>query len=151
MCDSFNCFHMGWAFNTTICPITMSKVSRYDNERALFGISNTEGCSTHVRDLGAGGFGAERFLQGQLTKRELRRDHHPRCFTSLHALRRNQRDKRFTGNGQFRCTNFVSNPVHVNDLRTPDFARLGMESRRLTDPVFQSRSELSGRGGEKTR
>ena len=79
----------------------------------------------------AGEFGRTVYSQGNLTKTNYGRDHHPRCFTIWLAGAGIQPGISYGKTDDY-SYNIVDNPVHVNDLHATLLHVLGLDHEQLT-------------------
>jgi arylsulfatase A-like enzyme len=79
----------------------------------------------------AGEFGRTAYCQGELTKFDYGRDHHPRCFTIWLAGGGARGGFTFGRTDEF-SYNIAENPVHVHDLQATILHVLGFDHERLT-------------------
>ena len=78
-----------------------------------------------------GEFGRTSFSQGQLTKTNYGRDHHPGCFTMWMAGAGVKPGITYGETDDFGY-NVQQNPVHVHDLQATMMHLLGIDHERLT-------------------
>ena len=78
-----------------------------------------------------GEFGRTAYCQGQLTKTNYGRDHHPRCFTVWMAGGGVRPGMTYGRTDDF-SYNIVENPVHIHDLNATILHCLGIDHERLT-------------------
>jgi len=78
-----------------------------------------------------GEFGRTAYCQGQLTKDDYGRDHHPRCFTVWLAGGGIAPGKTIGATDEY-CYNITDRPVHVHDLQATILRCLGIEHTALT-------------------
>lgn len=76
-------------------------------------------------------FGRTIYCQGELTRENYGRDHHPRCFTCWMAGGGVKAGFTYGSTDDFGY-NVVENPVHVHDLNATIMHCLGMDHERLT-------------------
>jgi uncharacterized protein (DUF1501 family) len=81
--------------------------------------------------LWAGEFGRTVYSQGQLTRDNYGRDHHPRCFT-LWLAGGGARGGAIYGETDDFSYNVVKDPVHVRDLHATIMHLLGIDHERFT-------------------
>jgi hypothetical protein len=79
----------------------------------------------------AGEFGRTIYCQGELTKTNYGRDHHPRCFAVWLAGGGIKPGIVYGATDDF-CYNIMENPVHVHDLNATILHCLGIDHERLT-------------------
>ena len=78
-----------------------------------------------------GEFGRTTYCQGQLTKTNYGRDHHPRCFTVFMAGGGMKPGISYGTTDDF-SYNVVENPVHIHDLNATILKCMGVDHERLT-------------------
>jgi arylsulfatase A-like enzyme len=78
-----------------------------------------------------GEFGRTVYCQGNLTKGDYGRDHHPRCF-SLWLAGGGIKPGISYGETDDHSYNIAENPVHVHDLNATILHCLGLDHRKLT-------------------
>ncbi len=78
-----------------------------------------------------GEFGRTIYCQGDLSKKNYGRDHHPRCFTTWMAGGGVTPGMTYGETDDF-SYNITENPVHVHDLNATILHLLGIDHRRLT-------------------
>ena len=78
-----------------------------------------------------GEFGRTNYSQGQLTKTNYGRDHHPRCFTLWMAGAGVKAGFSY-GKTDELGYNIAENPVHVHDFQATLMHLLGIDHERLT-------------------
>ena len=78
-----------------------------------------------------GEFGRTIYCQGNLTRENYGRDHHPRCFTMLMAGGGIKPGISYGRTDDF-CYNVVQDPVHIHDVNATILHCLGIDHRRLT-------------------
>jgi uncharacterized protein (DUF1501 family) len=81
--------------------------------------------------LWAGEFGRTVYIQGQLTRDNYGRDHHPRCFTVWMAGGGVKPGISYGKTDDY-SYNIVENPVEVHDLHATMLNLLGLDHKRLT-------------------
>ncbi|HEU5119129.1 MAG TPA: DUF1501 domain-containing protein, partial [Isosphaeraceae bacterium] len=78
-----------------------------------------------------GEFGRTIYCQGNLTRENYGRDHHPRCFTLWMAGGGVKGGTVYGETDEF-SYNIVRDPVHIHDLNATILHTLGIDHRRLT-------------------
>jgi len=78
-----------------------------------------------------GEFGRTAYCQGELSRADYGRDHHPRCFTTLLAGGGIRPGISYGRTDEF-SYNIVENPVHIHDLNATILHCLGIDHERLT-------------------
>ncbi len=94
-----------------------------------------------------GEFGRTSFSQGQLTKDNYGRDHHPGCFTMWMAGAGVRPGMVYGATDDFGY-NVVENPVHVHDFQATLLHLLGVDHERLTFKYQGRRFRLTDVHGE---
>jgi hypothetical protein len=94
----------------------------------------------------AGEFGRTVYCQGELTKDDYGRDHHPRCFTIWMAGGGVRGGLTYGATDEF-SYNVVENPVHVHDLQATILHLLGIDHERLTYQHHGRHFRLTDIGG----
>ena len=94
-----------------------------------------------------GEFGRTNYSQGQLTKNNYGRDHHPRCFTVWMAGGGVNAGYSHGATDDFGY-NIAQDPVHVHDLQATVLAALGVDHERLTYRFQGRRFRLTDVHGE---
>ncbi|MEO2036469.1 MAG: DUF1501 domain-containing protein [Planctomycetaceae bacterium] len=101
-----------------------------------------------------GEFGRTVYCQGQLTKEDYGRDHHPRCFSAwmagggikggiVHGRTDEYSYNIVDAEGQ-RTTRFEDDAVHIRDLNATILHQLGVDHQRLTFPFQGLDQKLTG-------
>jgi hypothetical protein len=78
-----------------------------------------------------GEFGRTIYSQGELTKNNYGRDHHPRCYTMWMAGGGSKPGLVYGETDDF-CYNIVKDPVHVHQFHATVLKQLGFDHRRFT-------------------
>lgn len=78
-----------------------------------------------------GEFGRTIYSQGQLTKENYGRDHHPRCFTMWMAGGGSKPGTIYGATDEF-SYNIIENPVHIRDFHATVLRLLGFDHERLS-------------------
>jgi hypothetical protein len=105
-----------------------------DVDRACFGLVTDlkqRGLLDDTLVVWGGEFGRTIYCQGNLTKTDYGRDHHPRCFTVWMAGG-GVRPGIVYGETDDFSYNIVENPVHIHDLNATILHCLGVDHERLT-------------------
>ena len=90
-----------------------------------------------------GEFGRTIYSQGQLTKDNYGRDHHPRCFTMWMAGGGSKPGAIYGETDEF-SYNIIKDPVHIRDFHATVLHLLGFEHERLTYRVNGLDARLTG-------
>ena len=94
-----------------------------------------------------GEFGRTVYCQGQLTRTDYGRDHHPRCF-SIWTAGAGIKPGLSYGTTDDYSYNIAENPVHVHDLNATLLHCLGIDHQRLTFKYQGRRHRLTDVHGE---
>jgi uncharacterized protein (DUF1501 family) len=78
-----------------------------------------------------GEFGRTAYCQGQMSKDDYGRDHHPRCFSIWMAGGGVKAGQIYGQTDEFGY-NIVKDPVHVHDLHATMMHLMGVDHERLT-------------------
>lgn len=137
-------FHRGWDHHSTL-P-TKLKGQCYDMDQpaaALIKDLKQRGLFEETLIVCAGEFGRTVFCQGNLTRDNYGRDHHPRCFTAWLAGGGIKGGTVYGKTDDF-SYNVVENPVHVRDLHATMLHQLGIDHQKLTFPFQGLDQRLTG-------
>jgi len=95
-----------------------------------------------------GEFGRTIYSQGQLSKENYGRDHHPRCFTMWMAGGGSRPGQIYGETDDF-SYNIVQDPVHIRDFHATVMQLLGFDHERLTFKFKGLDAKLTGVEGAK--
>jgi hypothetical protein len=93
-----------------------------------------------------GEFGRTNYCQGDLTKDNYGRDHHPRCFTVWMAGG-GIKPGVYGETDEFGY-NIIKNPVHVNDFHATILSLMGLDHEKLTFKHLGRRYRLTDVAGK---
>jgi len=125
-------FHRGWDQHEKL-PHDLGKQCR-DTDRATAALVldlAQRGLLDETLVVWGGEFGRTIYCQGELTKTNYGRDHHPRCFTIWMAGGGVAAGTSYGETDEF-SYNIARDPVHVHDLNATILHLLGIDHRRLT-------------------
>jgi hypothetical protein len=137
-------FHRGWDHHGALPKNLAGQCQDVD-----------QGCSALLTDLKqrglledtlvvfAGEFGRTVFAQGNFTRDNYGRDHHPRCFTTWMTGGGIQGGMQYGQTDEF-SYNIVDKPVHIRDLHATMLHQLGVDHHRLTFPFQGLDQKLTG-------
>ncbi len=124
-------YHQGWDAHDNLPGQIVGQCKDVDQaSAALITDLKQRGLLDETVVIWGGEFGRTNYCQGELTKDNYGRDHHPRCFTVWMA-----------GGGVKPCVygetddfgyNVLNNPVHVHDFHATVLALLGLDHEKLT-------------------
>jgi hypothetical protein len=137
-------FHRGWDHHSTL-P-TKLKGQCYDMDQpaaALIKDLKQRGLLEETLIVCAGEFGRTVFCQGNLTRDNYGRDHHPRCFTAWMAGGGIKGGTVYGKTDDF-SYNVVEDLVHVRDLHATMLHQLGIDHQKLTFPFQGLDHRLTG-------
>lgn len=125
-------FHRGWDQHQNL-PRDIREVCQATDQPAAALILDLKrrGLLEDTLVVWAGEFGRTIYCQGQLTRDNYGRDHHPRCFT-LWLAGGGIRPGITYGQTDDFSYNIAEHPVHVHDLNATLLHLLGIDHRRLT-------------------
>jgi hypothetical protein len=137
-------FHRGWDHHTRLPENLIGQCKDIDQPTsALLQDLDQRGLLEDTLVVFAGEFGRTVFCQGNLTKDNYGRDHHPRCFTALLAGGGIKGGIRYGVTDDF-SYNVVEDGVHVRDLHATMLHLLGVNHERLTFPFQGLEQKLTG-------
>ncbi len=124
-------YHRGWDQHGNL-PDHISKQCRDVDQASAALLVDLEqrGLLEDTLVVWAGEFGRTVYCQGELTKDNYGRDHHPRCFSAWLAGGGIQPGISYGKTDEF-SYNVVENPVHVHDLQATILHQMGMDHERL--------------------
>ncbi len=125
-------FHMGWDHHGGLPAAIRGQCQDTDQPTAaLINDLAQRGMLEDTLIVWGGEFGRTIYSQGEITKDNYGRDHHPRCFTILMAGAGIRSGMTYGVTDDY-CYNIVSDPVHVHDLNATIMHLLGIDHERLT-------------------
>jgi uncharacterized protein (DUF1501 family) len=137
-------FHRGWDQHGNVAgdlPLQCRDV-----DQACYGLITDlkqRGMFDETLVIWGGEFGRTIYFQGNLTRQNYGRDHHPRCFTVWMAGGGIRPGLVFGETDDF-SYNLVADPVHIQDLNATILHCLGIDHRRLTYRVQGLDVRLTG-------
>jgi len=137
-------FHRGWDHHVNL-PAKL-KGQTYDVDQpsaALLSDLKQRGLLDDTLVVFGGEFGRTTFCQGNLTKTNYGRDHHPRCFTAWMAGGGIRGGMTYGETDEF-SYNIAKDPVHVRDLNATILHQLGIDHNRFTFPFLGLDQKLTG-------
>lgn len=125
-------YHMGWDQHGNL-PAGITKLSKSSDQAsaALVKDLKQRGLLDDTLVIWGGEFGRTSFSQGNLTKTNYGRDHHPRCFSVWMAGGGVKAGSVYGKTDDF-SYNIAENGVHVHDFQATLLHLLGVDHERLT-------------------
>jgi hypothetical protein len=137
-------YHNNWDTHTNVSGRLPSQCKDVDQAcYALVQDLKSRGMLDETLIIWGGEFGRTIYSQGQLTKDNYGRDHHPRCFTMWMAGG-GSRPGTIHGETDDFSYNIVRDPVHIRDFHATVLQMLGIEHERLTFRVQGLDAKLTG-------
>jgi hypothetical protein len=125
-------YHMGWDHHEGVPRQLPPQCKDTDQpSAALIGDLKQRGMLEETLVIWGGEFGRTVYCQGNLSRENYGRDHHPRCFTMWLAGGGIKPGVSYGETDDY-SYNIVENPVHVHDLNATLLHCLGVEHTRLT-------------------
>ena len=141
-------YHQGWDQHGNLPnDIQMMTKSVDQPSAALVMDLKQRGLLDDTLVIWGGEFGRTNYSQGQLTKENYGRDHHPRCFSIWMAGGGVKPGISYGETDEFGY-NIVKNPVHVHDFQATLMHLLGVDHERLTFKHQGRRFRLTDVHGE---
>lgn len=140
-------YHQGWDQHGNL-PLEMPGQAK-DTDRssaALVMDLKQRGLLDETLVIWGGEFGRTNYCQGELTKDNYGRDHHPRCYSIWMAGGGIKPGTSYGETDEFGY-NIVKDPVHVNDFHATVLHLLGLDHERLTFKHLGRRYRLTDVGG----
>ncbi len=137
-------FHRGWDHHSSL-PKNMEGQCRDVDQptAALLNDLKPRGLLEDTLVVFCGEFGRTVYGQGNITRDNYGRDHHPRCFSGWLAGGGIKGGMHYGKTDDF-SYNVVENPVHVRDLHATMLHLLGVDHRQLTFPYQGLDQSLTG-------
>jgi len=137
-------FHRGWDHHSSL-PNNMRGQCRDVDQptAALLKDLKSRGLLDDTLVVCVGEFGRTVYGQGNITRTNYGRDHHPRCFSGWLAGGGIKGGMHYGKTDDF-SYNIVENPVHVRDLHATMLHLLGVDHRKLTFPFQGLDHRLTG-------
>ncbi|MEM7478974.1 MAG: DUF1501 domain-containing protein [Planctomycetota bacterium] len=137
-------FHRGWDHHTRLPDNMRGQCKDVDQPTAaLLKDLKNRGLLENTLVVFCGEFGRTVYGQGNMTRDNYGRDHHPRCFTGWLAGGGIRGGMQYGKTDDF-CYNVVENPVHVRDLHATMLHLLGIDHERLIFPYQGLDQKLTG-------
>ena len=125
-------YHRGWDHHTNLPARIRDKCEQTDRASAALVLDlKRRGLLDDTLVVWAGEFGRTVYCQGELTKDNYGRDHHPRCFSIWLAGGGVKPGFHYGKTDDFSYS-VVENPVHIHDLQATILQLMGIDHRRLT-------------------
>ena len=137
-------FHRGWDHHTRLPDNLRGQCQDVDQPTAaLLKDLKIRGLLDDTLVVFAGEFGRTVYGQGNITRDNYGRDHHPRCFSGWLAGGGIKGGIHYGKTDDF-SYNVVEDPVHVRDLHATMLHLLGVDHRKLTFPYQGLDQKLTG-------
>ncbi|MEM8734741.1 MAG: DUF1501 domain-containing protein [Planctomycetota bacterium] len=137
-------FHRGWDHHSILPKQLTGQCFDVDQPcAALIRDLKQRGLLDKTLIVFAGEFGRTVYGQGNLTKDDYGRDHHPRCFSGWLAGGGVRGGMAYGKTDEF-SYNVVENPVYVRDLHATMLHQLGINHEQLTFPFQGLDQKLTG-------
>lgn len=137
-------FHRGWDQHGTLPKDLPNQCKDVDQpSAALLTDLRQRGMLDDTLVIWGGEFGRTIYCQGNLTKTDYGRDHHPKCFSIWLAGGGIQGGVVHGETDEF-SYNIVRDPVHIHDLNATILHLLGIDQRRFTYPFKGLDQRLTG-------
>ena len=125
-------FHRGWDHHSRLPDNMRGQCRDVDQPTAALLLDlKMRGLLDDTLVVFAGEFGRTVYGQGDITRDNYGRDHHPRCFSGFLAGGGIRGGMHYGKTDEF-CYNIVENPVHVRDLHATMLHLLGIDHERLS-------------------
>jgi hypothetical protein len=125
-------FHQGWDQHGNLPGAIQRQCSQTDQgSGALIADLKQRGLLEDTLVVWGGEFGRTAYCQGQMSKDNYGRDHHPRCFSIWMAGGGVKAGHVYGQTDEFGY-NIVNNPVHVHDLHATMMHLMGVDHERMT-------------------
>src|SRR5258705_8212894 len=125
-------YHRGWDQHALL-PETLASQCK-DVDQACYGLIQdlkARGLLDETLVIWGGEFGRTIYSQGQLSKTNYGRDHHPRCFTMWMAGGGTRPGTIYGETDDF-SYNIVKDPVHIRDFHATILHLLGFDHQRFS-------------------
>ena len=137
-------FHRGWDHHSRLPDNMRGQCRDVDQPTAaLLEDLKRRGLLNDTLVVFVGEFGRTVFGQGNITRNNYGRDHHPRCFSGWLAGGGIKGGMHYGKTDDF-SYNVVENPVHVRDLHATMLHLLGIDHRALSFPFQGLDQKLTG-------
>ncbi|QEG40064.1 DUF1501 domain-containing protein [Roseimaritima ulvae] len=137
-------FHRGWDHHSRLPDNLKGQCQDVDQPTAaLLKDLKQRGLLDDTLVVFAGEFGRTVYGQGNMTRDNYGRDHHPRCFTAWLAGGGVRGGMHYGQTDEY-SYNVVENPVHVRDLHATMLHLLGVDHEKLIFPYQGLDQKLTG-------
>ncbi|NIJ54464.1 DUF1501 domain-containing protein [Dyadobacter arcticus] len=141
-------YHQGWDQHANLPGDITGQAKDVDQaSAALVTDLKQRGLLDETLVIWGGEFGRTNFSQGQLTKDNYGRDHHPRCFSIWMAGGGIKPGIAYGQTDEFGY-NVVENPVHVHDFQATVLHQLGLDHEKLVYKHLGRRFRLTDVSGK---
>ncbi|MEO0468964.1 MAG: DUF1501 domain-containing protein [Bacteroidota bacterium] len=125
-------YHQGWDQHGNLPNAIRTQCKETDQASAALVMDlKQRGLLDDTLVIWGGEFGRTNYSQGQLTKTNYGRDHHPRCFSLWMAGAGVKKGFTYGRTDDFGY-NVIENPVHVHDFQATLMHLLGIDHEKLT-------------------
>jgi hypothetical protein len=141
-------YHQGWDQHGNMVgemPLQAQDVDRAS--AALIMDLKQRGLLDETLVIWGGEFGRTNYCQGDLSKENYGRDHHPRCYTVLMAGGGVKAGQVYGETDEFGY-NIVKDPVHINDFHATILHLMGLNHEKLTYKHLGRRYRLTDVAGQ---
>lgn len=141
-------YHQGWDQHGGL--VTEMPMQAEDTDRAsaaLITDLKQRGLLDETLVIWGGEFGRTNYCQGDLSKDNYGRDHHPRCYTVLMAGGGIKPGIVYGETDEFGY-NILKDPVHINDFHATILNRMGLDHEKLTFKHLGRRYRLTDVAGK---
>src|ERR1041385_1433497 len=142
-------YHNNWDTHANVNGRLPSQCK--DVDQACYGLIQdlkARGLYDDTLVIWGGEFGRTIYSQGQLSKENYGRDHHPRCFTMWMAGGGSKPGTIYGETDDF-SYNIINDPVHIHDFHATVLQLLGFDHERLTYKYQGLDAKLTGVEGAK--
>jgi hypothetical protein len=137
-------FHRGWDQHGELPTDLPNQCRDVDQpSAALIRDLKQRGMLDDTLVVWGGEFGRTIYCQGNLTKTNYGRDHHPRCFSVWLAGAGTRAGMVYGETDEF-SYNIIRDPVHIHDFNATILHQLGIDHRRLIYPYQGLEQRLTG-------
>lgn len=141
-------YHQGWDQHGNM--VGEMPLQARDTDRAsaaLITDLKQRGMLDETLVIWGGEFGRTNYCQGDLSKENYGRDHHPRCYTVLMAGGGIKPGMVYGETDEFGY-NIIKDPVHINDFHATILNRMGLDHEKLTFKHLGRRYRLTDVAGK---
>jgi hypothetical protein len=141
-------YHQGWDQHGNL--VGEMPLQAQDTDRAsaaLITDLKQRGLLDETLVVWGGEFGRTNYCQGDLSKENYGRDHHPRCYTVLMAGGGVKPGLVYGETDEFGY-NIIKDPVHINDFHATILNRMGLDHEKLTFKHLGRRYRLTDVAGK---